>query len=411
MLDPIPFCEALLSVASVTISSDFDFTRSSLRPQGGAAIPAIRLKRVFLLDVNSNSEFNSPNTYSSSFVMNSNSKSGPATSYDIARRAGVSQATVSRVLTGNPKVRQELRNKVMEVIQKLNYRPNGMARAMRTSRTGNIGVAVSRLANPLYPELLQVLGRMLIHAGFRMVVWNADELNEDAAVDAVSESRVDGIIMTTATVASTRLYETLQTNAPVVLINRTVEGWPCDQVASDNRGGGQAVADYLVRSGRLRIGLIAGSALASTIRDRQSGFREQLAILGRPLDEALCLEVDHFSYKTGFEAAGRLLELAEAPDALFCVNDVIALGARDAARHRGVDVPGKLWMIGYDDIEMASWQAFDLTTVRQPLPQMVEKAIELLLERIDGGTGEYRNICLPNKLVIRGSTGWRTQGQ
>lgn len=337
--------------------------------------------------------------------MTTYSRNEIVTSHDIARRAGVSQSTVSRVLTGNTKVRKEARDLVLAAVRELKYRPNGAARSMRTSQTGNIGVVVSRLANPLYPEMLQILGRCLVSAGFRMVVWNTEEMGEKAAVEAIRESRVDGAIMTTATAESTELYEALQLNVPVVLINRVVEGWRCDQVASDNLTGGRLVAEYLAKAGKRRIGMIGGSPLASTIRDRQAGFRSALTACGLPLEETLSAQVDRFSYKTGFDAASRLLELSDPPDAIFCVNDVIALGARDAARVRGIDVPSKLWIVGYDDIEMASWHAFDLTTIRQPLVRMTETAISLLIERIRGHEGDWQNICLPNELVIRGSTG------
>lgn len=338
--------------------------------------------------------------------MNTNSNQKGVTSRDIARRAGVSQATVSRVLTGNP-VRQELRDKVKAAIRELKYRPNGTARAMRTSRTGNIGLVVPRLANPLHPALLHVLGGAVTQAGFRVVVWSTDDVDEKAAADAVRGSLVDGVIMTAATTASTQLYEAVQLKAPVVLVNRVVEGWPCDQVASDNVAGARMVAEYLLNSGRRRIGMVGGISLASSIRQRQFGFREMLASRGRALDERLCELVDQFSYRTGFEAAARLLDLAEPPDALFCVNDFLALGARDAARNRDFDVPGALWIVGYDDIEMASWHAFDLTTVRQPLSQMAEYAVRFLLERISGYEGEGRNIRLSNDLVLRGSTSRR----
>ena len=336
--------------------------------------------------------------------MHTYSKSSGVTSHDIARRAHVSQSTVSRVLTGNTKVRKEARERVIAAVRELGYRPNATARAMRTSQTGNIGVVVSRLANPLYPELLQVLGKTLTAAGFRMVVWNSDELDEKAALDAVHESRVDGAIMTTATSESTWLYEALQVNTPVVLINRIVDGWPCDQVSSDNFGGGRIVAEYLVKSDRRRIGLIAGPSVASTIRDRQTGFRETLEALGHPIDQTLSAEVDNFSYKTGFEAASNLLGLPRPPDALFCVNDLIALGASDAARAGGVSVPEKLWIVGYDDIEMASWHGFNLTTIRQPLALMAETAVDLLAARVRGNCGACQHICLPNDLVVRGST-------
>jgi LacI family transcriptional regulator len=343
-----------------------------------------------------------------SFKMNTITSNFSLTSKDIARAANVSQATVSRVLSGNPNVLAETRDRVLAVVRQLNYRPNGMARAMRTNRTGNIGVVVSRLLNPLYPEMLQNLGQGLTEAGLRMMVWNTNETDEGAAASAVRESLVDGVIMTTATALSTPLYEAVMLNAPVVLIHRVVDGWPCDQVTSDNAKGAADVADYVVQADRKRIGLIEGAPLASTIRARQTSFRTRLDQLKRPLDPSLSIRVESFSHKTGFDAASYLLDLARPPDVLFCVNDVIALGARDAARVSGVDVPGKLWIIGYDDIEMASWPAFDLTTVRQPLKQMAQEAVTLLCERIAGTERKHTTICLPNELVIRGSTGGRS---
>ncbi|MET0962753.1 MAG: LacI family DNA-binding transcriptional regulator [Noviherbaspirillum sp.] len=337
--------------------------------------------------------------------MNTYARPNPVTSHDIAKRAGVSQSTVSRVLSGNARVAKDACERVQAAVRELNYRPNGAARTMRTSQTGNIGVVVSRLGNPLYPEMLQILGRQLGSAGRRMVVWSAEEMDEKAAIDAIRESQVDGAIMTTATAESTGLYEALQLNVPVVLINRVVEGWKCDQVTSDNADGGRVVAEYFVRAGKRRIGLIGGSDVASTIRDRQSGFRAALGKAGMPLAETLCRQVDVFSYKSGFEAASRLLELSQPPDAIFCVNDVIALGARDAARARGIEVPASLWIVGYDDIEMASWYAYDLTTIRQPLVRMTETAVGLLMNRIRGQGGKWNTVCLPNELVIRSSTG------
>lgn len=328
----------------------------------------------------------------------------PKTSKDIARAAKVSQATVSRVLAGHPGVQVDTRDRVLAAVRAMNYRPNGIARAMRTSRNGNIGVVVSRLSNPIYPEMLQILGASLRKAGLRMMVWNTDADDVDAAIAAVRESLVDGVVMTTATASSRPLYEAVMLNAPVVLIHRVMEGWPCDQVTSDNASGARAVADYLVQGGRERIGLIAGPPQASTIRDRLNGFRSRLEELGRPLNPALVIEPGAFSHKAGMEAADYLLDLADPPDALFCVNDVLALGARDAARIRGFEVPEKLWIVGYDDIEMSAWPAFDLTTVRQPLDLMVQRAVELLRARIEGAKDAHQMIRFANDLVIRGST-------
>ncbi len=336
--------------------------------------------------------------------VNTISPKRPVTSKDIARAAKVSQATVSRVLAGHPGVQAETRDRVLAAVRSMNYHRNAMARAIRTNRNGNIGVVVSRLSNPVYPEILQILGATLRAADLRMMVWSTDEGDEAAAASALQESLVDGVVMTTATATSLPLYEAVMRKAPVVLVHRVMQGWPCDQVTSDNAGGARAVADHLVEGGRQRIGLIAGPTQASTIRDRLNGFRSRLAVLGRPLNPALCVEVDSFSHKAGVEAAQHLLDLAHPPDALFCVNDVLALGASDAARTRGVAVPDDLWIVGYDDIEMCSWPAFDLTTVRQPFEAMVRRAVGFLQARIAGSTDEHQLYHFPNDLVVRGST-------
>ncbi|HEY4253726.1 MAG TPA: LacI family DNA-binding transcriptional regulator [Roseomonas sp.] len=333
------------------------------------------------------------------------------TSRDVAQKAGVSQATVSRVLSNHPMVAEALRLRVREAIRELGYTPNAAARSMRTGSTGNIGVVTARLDNPVYPRILQLLGRELRHAGFRMVVWNSDATDDDAAADAARQGIVDGIIFTTATAASTRLYEAVTSSIPVVLINRTVESWPCDQVESDNHAGGKAVARYFLGAGRRRIGLIGGPPAASTIRSREAGFREGLLEGGVGPDQLLTVQAEIFSHEAGREAMRRLLATPSPAATVFCVNDVLALGACDAARVAGVRIPHDLWIVGYDDIEMASWPAFDLTTVHQPLDQMAQDAVRLLTARVAGKGEGHEHLCLPNDLVIRGSTGHEPIGE
>lgn len=327
------------------------------------------------------------------------------TSRDIARLAGVSQATVSRVLQNHPSVSVETREAVLRVLAETNYRPNLLARAMKTNRTGTIGVVIARLSNPLYPELLQILSARLREAGQRMIVWDAEAEGDQAPGDAVRQGLVDGVIFTTAT-AKTRALQDIQTyGTPIVLLNRAVDECRCDLVTSDNYAGGRQVAEYLVRCGKTRIGMISGSPHASTIRDRERGFRDGLLAHGIELPKELYMTVETFSHQNGGNAMRRLLELANRPEAIFCANDIVALGALDAARSYGVQVPNDLWVAGYDDIEMASWSPYELTTVRQPLREMTDMAVQLLLDRIATPGQPWVTRCLPNDLVIRQSTG------
>lgn len=327
----------------------------------------------------------------------------PVTSHDVARVARVSQATVSRVLRSDPRVRAETRERVLRALAETRYEPNAAARAFRTSRTGSIGVVVARLSYQLYPAMLEAIGAQLARLGRRMVVWDSEHGGEGPAARALRQGIVDGVILTAATADSDFLRE-VPPSLPVVLVNRNVDAYASDQVCSDNLDGGRRVAEYLLACGRRRIALLGGVPRASTIRDREQGFRKALERAGRALPPHYYYRSETFSHASGELAATRLLELADPPDAIFCVNDVLAMGAMDGARSRGVRVPDDLWIVGYDDIELASWGAYDLTTVRQPMDQMVARAIDLLLARVDDRERPVARACLPNELVIRGST-------
>jgi LacI family transcriptional regulator len=329
------------------------------------------------------------------------------TSHDVARLAGVSQATVSRVLRQDAKVRPETRARVLRVLAETRYEPNAAARTFRTNRSGSVGVVVARLSYQLYPVMLEAIGAQLARLGQRMIVWDSEHGGDLPAGRALRQGIIDGVILTAATPDSELLQDIVSPQAPVVLVNRTVDAYPSDQVSSDNIGGGQRVAEYLLGNGRQRIALIGGVPRASTIRDRECGFREALQRAGVDLPPHFYERSETFSHASGQEAATRLLELGTPPDAIFCVNDVLALGAIDGARALGVPVPENLWVVGYDDIELASWGAYELTTVRQPMQQMVAHAIDLLLARIARRDKPLEHKCFPNELVIRRSTGRR----
>lgn len=325
-------------------------------------------------------------------------------SRDVARFAGVSQTTVSRVISNSPNVKPETRDRVMRALAETGYSPNAVARAMRTRRTGTIGVVVTRITNPFYPELIQVLNQRLDTLQLRMTLWDAEGPGENNAVEAIRQGIVDGVIFTTAIQDSTALREALQQRAPVVLLNRTVKGLPCDQVTSENHRAGHTIADYLLRAGHRRIGLVAGPQEASTASEREAGFRGRLAQSGLWLDPEL-IRVGDFTHEHGHESIRAWFgESSRRPTAVFCVNDLMALGALDGARAQGVRVPEDLWVVGHDDIEMSSWEAFDLTTVRQPIGDMVEMALHMLLARIERPDKEPEFHRFPSELVVRGST-------
>ncbi len=227
---------------------------------------------------------------------------------------------------------------------------------------------------------------------------------EEAASTVVLGSAADVDAAVAAAKEAFKTFSQTTREERLALLNRIVDDYASDQVSSDNLDGGRRVAEYLVACGRKRIALIGGIPRASTIRDRERGFREALDRLGVGLPPHYYCRSENFTHANGEQAVTRLMELASPPDAIFCVNDVLAMGAMDGARARGARGPDDAWIVGYDDIEIASWGAYDLTTVRQPMEQMVAQAIERLLARIDDRDAPVTHHCLANELVIRGST-------
>lgn len=328
------------------------------------------------------------------------------TSRDVARLAGVSQATVSRVLSAAPNTTPETRAKVHAAMEQLGYVPHAGAQAMKTRRTKTLGVVVDDIINPFYPEVLDELTHELDRAGYRVVLWNVGGGSHHDALTAIREHAVDGVIFTTATGESVELQVALEKHSPLVLINRVVEGLDCDQVTSDNVSGGAAVADHLVRHGRTRAAFIGGTWGASTSRDRERGFLDRMRELGHPVPAELRFRAD-FSHELSAGVTARLLEQEQPPEAVFCANDYMAFGALDALRSAGLSAPEDCWVIGYDDVDMASWPSFDLTTVRQPSREMARVGAKMLLDRIAAPGMPPQRRTFPCRLVVRGSTAGR----
>lgn len=326
-----------------------------------------------------------------------------ATSRDVARVAGVSQATVSRVLTGDAAVRPATRARVMAAIDAVGYTLNAAAQSMRTGRSNTIGVVVADVENPFYPQLLGDLTARFDARGLRTTVWISDGDRNHAALQAIRQGTVDGVIFTTVTERSPELRDALEQGSPLVFVNRTVPGVAVDQVVSDNACGASIVADYFVAHGR-RPAFIGGSDEASTSTERLEGYRRALASAGVDLPEASTRN-GAYTRDSGYVAMRALLDGAAAPpDAVFCSNDILAFGAIDGARSMGLRVPEDVWVVGYDDVDMAAWQAFDLTTVRQDTAHMADEAARLLVARADDRERAHERIVLAPELVIRGST-------
>ncbi|RRO20333.1 LacI family transcriptional regulator [Saccharopolyspora rhizosphaerae] len=323
------------------------------------------------------------------------------TSRDVARLAGVSQMTVSRVLQDSGKVAPQTRARVLAAMREAGYRPHAAARTMRTRRTSTVGVVVADITNPFYPQLLEAVTEALDAADQRMVLWNGPD--GSGALESLDEGTVDGLIFTTVTEATPQLTDAVERADPIVLLHRGLDELDCDQVTTDNAAGGRAVAEYLVTAGHTRIGFVSGPELPSTARHREQGFRERLAELGHPLADELT-SPGGFAHDVARSAMRRLLELESPPTAVFCANDLTALGAVDGAVSLGRRVPEDVWVVGYDDIALTAWDSYDVTTVRQPIAEMARASVRLLLERIGDRGLPPRKECFSSELVVRGST-------
>jgi LacI family transcriptional regulator len=329
------------------------------------------------------------------------------TSHDIAREAGVSQSTVSRALRRDPRVDPLTAERVVQVARRLGYAPNTSARSLVTRRTATVAVVVADITNPFYPQLVEALHAQLGRAGYRMILFNErTDVRGDSGLDMLLHGGgADGAVFLSVTIGGGVADLLRGSPVPTVLLNRDADGAVVDRVMADHVGGAEQVAKLLLGLGHSRIAFIGGPPNTSTSRDREAGFADTLAAAGKPMDPRL-RRGGEFSHQSGFQWTMELLRADEPPTAIFCANDVIAFGAIDAARRMQIEVPRQLAIVGFDDIPMAGWDSFSLTTVRQPLVDMAREAARILIDRIEApDDSEPNRIVFTTNLIQRSTTG------
>lgn len=325
-----------------------------------------------------------------------------ATSIDVARVAGLSQSTVSRAFDPNSSVAPETRARVLAAAAQLGYQPNVIARSLSTQRSDIIGIIMANINNSLfYPLVLEEFTRELQALGKQVLLFNvAPDRPVDEILPRVLGYQVDGLIITSTTPSKEIVDECTRLGKPVVLFNRLVGGTNANVVSCDNVAGSQLVANAFLDAGHKRIAAIAGIATTATSALREKGFTEQLKERGY---HTLIREQGVFTYESGYEAALRLLDCDSPPDAIYCMADIMALGAMDAARYQlGIKIPDELSIIGFDDIPVAKYPAYSLTTIRQPISAMIASVIELL-SRENGDATKAEVRLLPGELIVRES--------
>lgn len=329
-------------------------------------------------------------------------KSRGPTSRDLARLAGVSQSTVSRVLANDPGVGPELRAAVERAAREINYTPNAAARAMRLGRSGAVGVLVTRVTNPLHAELLLAIGRELHSAQLEVVLWNLEVGGAEGALRAIRQGQVDGVLVTSAAATGELETQIVNLGRPTVLVHRGVAGLACDQVLGDSYRGAFEMAQYFARGGRKSTAIIAAQGVGSALRNRVEGFVAGAKAVGLRTR----LISGGASHNDGVGTVHKLMRSRQPPDSVFAASDMLALGALDGARAMGIAVPDDLWIAGSDDIEMAGWQAFGLTTIHEPIAELARESVALIKARVEGSLSGQppRTVMLGCPLVVRGST-------
>jgi LacI family transcriptional regulator len=329
---------------------------------------------------------------------------------EVAFKAGVSVATVSRVLNGTGPVAEETRGRILEAIDTLRYVPHGAARSLITRQTETAGVLLPDLHGEFFSEVIRGIDLAARRSGFHVLVsgFHSDRAEIEAVLRAM-RGRVDGLIVLSPDVDAETLRRNLPETLPVVLLNTPlptpVDGDSFDAINVDNHGGAFAMVRHLVELGHRRTAFIQGPAENVDARERLRGYRDALAALGAAMSPALEIEGD-FSEESGYRAGRRILELRPRPTAVFAANDSMAIGCLFALREAGVRVPGDVALAGFDDIPIARYLTPSLSSVHVPIAELGTRAMERLLLAVAGkNEHERRQETVATTLVVRGSCG------
>jgi LacI family repressor for deo operon, udp, cdd, tsx, nupC, and nupG len=324
---------------------------------------------------------------------------------DVARLAGVSTATVSRVLAGGDKVANIKKEKVMKAIEQLNYKPNRLASNLRTLKSKTIVAVVRDISKSFFSDIIRGIEDVAYEQNYKVLLGdiNNDPNRENDYIKLYNEKLVDGVILIGTRNTADALLK-LTEGIPVVLASEFLDRIDLPKVSIDNIASSRQAADHLIGLGHKRIGFISGPMDIVICRDRMEGYRQGMLEHGLPVDEDLIHEGD-WSIESGYEMAAKMLTLGQRPTAIFASNDDMAFGVIKCVKDQGLRVPQDVSVVGFDNISMASILEPSLTTVSQPRYEIGAKAMELLLQLIKGEQVTQRQYTLQSKLVIRESCG------
>jgi len=332
------------------------------------------------------------------------------TIYDVAREAGVSMATVSRVVNNNPNVKPQTRKKVYEAIERLGYRPNAVARGLASKKTTTVGVVIPDIANANFAEVARGIEDIANMYHYNIILCNADKRKEKEirVINTLLEKQVDGLLFMGGVVTDEHIQAFNTSNVPIVLCATTDEKGTMPSVDIDHETAAYDAVRKLIAEGHTRIAMISG-----TLQDpangyaRYQGYKRALEESGIALDETL-VRVGNYRYESGIEAVQYFLGLAERPTAVFAATDEMAIGAIHGIQDAGLSVPADISVIGVDNIRMASMVRPLLTTVAQPMYDIGAVSMRLLTKLMKKENVEQARVTLQHELIVRNSVASRS---
>ena len=329
-----------------------------------------------------------------------------ATMADVAARAGVSVATVSRALSGEPKrVSQPVLQRIIDAAEELEYIPNNLARNMRSGSARILGLIISDIGNPFFTAVARGVEDVAQRHGYSLVLSNTDENpeREAASLSVMAAERAAGVIVATTNENGSALQRFRDLGLAVVAIDRHIVDMHTDSVVVDNEGAAFEAVSHLVRLGHRHIAIVGGPSDADTARERERGYERALREARIEVEPELVRAGD-FREAAGLTVTRQLLDLPRPPTAIFTVNNLTTIGVLGALRERQVRVPEEMSVVGFDDIPTAELLQPPLTVVKQPTYRVGAHAADLLIRRLREPTAAVKEVVLAARLVVRGST-------
>jgi LacI family transcriptional regulator len=323
---------------------------------------------------------------------------------DVAAHAGVSAATVSRVLNDNPSVTEDTRNRVYAAMTALNYVPNAVARSLRTEATKTLGLIIGDILNPFFTELARAVEDEAREAGYTVVIGNADERadQQDHYVRTLLEQRVDGLLICPTAEITPLIEEVTRGDRPLVFLDRTLPGMDVPSVRADGTQAIRQLIGHLRDLGHRRIAFISGPGTLSTGRERTEAFLMAAAENGLEIPEEY-IQMGDFRAGSGQVLTSTLLDLPEPPEVIFLGDNLMALGALDEIRLRGLRIPNDIALASFDDVPWFAHIHPPITAISQPTAELGRRAVRVILDSLHGKPAE--SVVLPAVLVVRESCG------